>query len=501
MLTCLHRSIALAAAISLAALSAPARADDFKLPPQVKPALPNIPDKTFNFADYGANPDGKTMNTDAFKKAFAAIDKAGGGKLVLAKGTYLTLPLNLVSHLEIHLEEGALIQFPKDKALYSTMEPLAPRPDFVSNMDGGNASLLFGDKLTDIALTGKGTIDGGGAGWYAVPAGAPGANTRAPDLYTFPALATLLRPANFRDASPTFFTGGPPATVPGVGAPPRGAGGGGRGLAQVGQIKGRPKLLILTSCQRVLVDGLTIENSPMGQVVPVMCADVTLTNLTVIAPQRSANTDALNPTACTNVLIKNCDLSVGDDNIALKALGGPNSNIWIEDVRSKFGHGISIGSETYGGVHDVTVVHCTFDGGDNGLRIKSARDRGNQLFNFTFSDIKIDNVKNPIFVTMYYSGGMNRTPQPITATTPFLKNVQFHNITIRNGGNAGQILGLPEAPATDITLTNVDIEANTGFTVQDTKNCIFDNVKIKVKSGEAIIDKYKADLTIKPAAQ
>jgi hypothetical protein len=102
---------------------------------------------------------------------------------------------------------------------------------------------------------------------------------------------------------------------------------------------------------------------------------------------------------------------------------------------------------------------------------------------------------------MYYSGGRNRQEMPVTPTTPFLKNVKFDNTKItntpENGSNAGQILGLPEAPATDVSLTNVSIEADTGFTIQDTKNCVFDNVSIKVQKGPAIIDPYKADLTLK----
>ena len=305
-------------------------------------------------------------------------------------------------------------------------------------------------------------------------------------------------PAMPDDPFATSFAAAPAAPAAGG----RGAGAGrGRGRSQTGKISGRPKLLILTSCERVLLDGVHIQNSPMWQIVPVMCKDVTLENLSVNAPQRSANTDALNPTSCTDVLIKNCDLSVGDDNIALKALGGPNSNIWIENVHSKFGHGISVGSEIPGGVHDVTVVHCTFDGGDNGIRIKSGRDRGNaNISNFIYSDITINNVKNALLVTMFYVRGP-RDAQPVTATTPFLKNVRFNNIKITNtpgnGSNAGQIIGLMEAPATDILLTDVSIEADTGFTVEDTKNCVFDNVTLTVHKGDAIIDPYKADLTIK----
>jgi polygalacturonase len=405
------------------------------------PALPKIPGNTFKLSDFGAVGDGKTMNTGAFQKALQAVDKAGGGTLVVPAGTYLTLPINLVSHLDLHLEKGATIQFPADQGAYAGMDALLPRPEALAKMDGGNASLLYGDHLTDVAITGEGTIDGGGSAWW----------NRA---------------------------GARSATQP------------------AGAIRGRPKMVILANSERIHLAGVTLSNSPMWNFVPVLCKEVTIEHVKVNAPQRSPNTDALNPTACTNVLIRDCDLSVGDDNIALKALGGADSNIWIENVHSGFGHGISIGSETYGGVHDVTVVNCTFDGGDNGIRIKSARDRGNQLYNFTFSHITIDHVIHPILITMYYSGSKVRQMEPVTATTPFLKNVKIRDVTIKNALDAGSILGLPEAPATDITLKDVSIEAQTGMTVQDVKNCVFDHVSIKVQKGEPIMQSF-ADLTIK----
>jgi len=402
------------------------------------PELPQIPDHAFNLADFGGVGDGKTINTAAFTKALAAVTAAGGGKLVVPKGEFLTLPINLVSHLDLHLEDGAKIQFPADLKAYSAIDALLPRPDSLAKMDGGNSSLLYGDTLTDVAITGTGTIDGGGQAWW----GSRGKTTA------------------------------------------------------VGPIHGRPKMIILTHSQRIHLDGVTLANSPMWFFVPVQCENVTIENVKINAPQHSPNTDAIDPTASTDVLIRNCDLDEGDDNVAMKALGGPCSNIWIENVHSKHGHGISIGSETYGGVHDVTVQNCTFDGGDNGIRIKSARDRGNQLYNFSFSNITMDNVTNPIVIDMYYSGGHTRQEQPVTPTTPFLKNVQISNVTIKNSRNAGRILGLPEAPATGIVLSHVTIDAMTGMTVQDVKGCVFDDVKINVERGEPIMKTF-SDLTVK----
>jgi polygalacturonase len=456
-----RRGFAAAVALAFCVMAVkPLRADDdFPTFP-----LPQIPDRTVRLTDFGGVGDGKTFNTDAFNKALAALDKMGGGTLVVPKGIYLTLPLTLISHLNLHLDEGATIQFPTDLAAYTEMEPLAPRPQSLVNMDGGNASLFYADHLTDIAFTGTGTIDGGGSAWWKKK-GKPA--TSAP--------AT-------QDDDATNHVSTQPA----------------KPLGYVGKIRGRPKMIILNDCRRIQIDGLTLANSPMWFFVPVHCTDVTIENVKVNSPQHSPNTDALDPTASTNVLIRNCDLDEGDDNVAVKAIGGTCSNIWIEGLHCKHGHGISIGSETYGGVHDVTVRNCTFDGGDNGIRIKSARDRGNQLSNFTYSNITMDNVTNPIVIDMYYSGGKTRVTKEVTPTTPFLSHVRISDVKITNSKNAGRILGLPEAPVTDIVLSNVSIEAKSPMVVNDVKGAVFDHVTIKIEQkGDAIVQNY-ADLTIKP---
>ncbi len=425
--------------------------------PAATPALPLIPDHVFNLTDYGGTGDGKTLNTPAFKKAFAAIAQAGGGTLIVPAGDYLTLPFSLVSHLNLQLQAEAKIQFPRDLSAYDAMDVLPPRPQSLANMDGGNGALVLGDQLTDVAITGPGTIDGGGWAWWGKNKGLTTQSTEGQSI-------TVGRPG---------------------------------GRATVGKFIGRPKMIILTGCQRVHLDGPTLLDSPMWFFVPVQCTDVTIENVHVKAPARSPNTDALDPTASTHVLIRNCDLDEGDDNVAIKAIGGPCSFIRVENVRCGHGHGISIGSETYGGVHDVTVSHCTFNNGDNGIRIKSARDRGNQLFNFRFSDITMDNVTNPIVIDMYYSGGKARETRPVTPTTPILKNVEIRDVKIRGGKSAGRILGLPEAPVSDIRLTNIDITAQTGLIIQDVKNCVLENVNIRVSEGKPIVQS-NAEVVIKP---
>jgi polygalacturonase len=255
--------------------------------------------------------------------------------------------------------------------------------------------------------------------------------------------------------------------------------------------------VVLTNCRRVLIQGVTVRNSPMYELVPTLCHDVMIDGVHVTASAHGPNTDAIDPMACDNVVIRNCDLDVGDDDIAIKAIQGPCTNIVVENCRCLHGHGISIGSETYKGIHDVTVRDCSFDGTSNGIRIKSARDRGNDLYGFSFSNITMKNVGTAITLNMYYmdrSGGRVRAAQPVTASTPRLHDVRIENVTVSSAENAGDIIGLPESDIRDVTLSNVSITADKGMTVRDAQGVIFKNVVIDAADGEAITTEF-ADVT------
>jgi polygalacturonase len=399
----------------------------------IDPPPPVIPNQTFNLKDYGAVGDSKTWNTAAFAKAISAVQQAGGGQLIVPAGTYLTLPITLTSRLDLHLDPGSTILFPTDLTAYGLPDPAAASQD---QIDAAAAkiplSLIFGDHLTDVAVTGSGTIDGGGALWW-----------------------------KYSDKLSK--------NIP-------------------GQVHyDRPKLLILQNSRRLLIQGVTFTASPMWNVVPTLCQDVRVENIKTSEPEFSPNTDGVNPVACQNVLIRNCRLDDGDDCIAVKAIGGPCENILIENLTCLHGHGISIGSETYGGIHNVFVRHCTFNGTKIGIRIKSARDRGNQLFAFTFDDIQMHNVATAIDIDLYYHDKKGQTaPQPITPTTPLLTDVQIHDVTATDIDRAGRIIGLPEQLIRDITLTNVQITSNTGLTIQDAKDITLTNTKITPAEGDPI---------------
>jgi len=237
----------------------------------------------------------------------------------------------------------------------------------------------------------------------------------------------------------------------------------------------RPMLIVLDHCRHVRVEGVTIQNSPMWQLVPYYTDDIVIRNVKILAPANSPNTDAIDPFSSSNVLIENVYSDVGDDNIAIKsgAINSPgpdepSRDITIRDCTFMHGHGLSIGSEIAGGAQRIVAERIHFDGTDNGIRVKANRDRGNDVSNLVFRDIDMKNVKNAIVISEYYPKVMppeDNTAQPLTRLTPYFHNILIENVKISDAGTAGAIVGLPESAVKDVVLKNVQIKAKTGLTV------------------------------------
>ena len=398
----------------------------------VKPALPTIPNRTFTLTDFGAGGDGRTLNTEAFRKAIAAVGKSGGGRLVVPKGVFRTLPFKLCSNLDLHLDEGSIIQAP------DTFEALGlPDPATLHSQDEVRARvkvpapLITGNDLHDVALTGTGTIDGNGQHWW--------------DWSERAARAVA-------------------QTQPGRVVYPR------------------PHLVVLTGCVRLHVADLTLTNSSMFHLVPRDITDLTIERVKVRAPFDAPNTDAIDPGPGTNFLIRDCEIDTGDDDIVIKSGA---TNVLIENCTIKHGHGISIGSGTTVGVHNMLVRHCTFDGADNGIRIKSMRGAGGPVENVRYTDIQMKNVANAIVLELDYVDNNRPDFKGDPTKIPSIRDVLIDNVTIENSANAGKIVGLPDSPITNITLRNVQITAETDFVIKDADNPVFENVTRNIKKGVA----------------
>ncbi len=358
---------------------------------------------------FGAKGDGVTKDTVAIQ---AAIDACAGGKgtVRLTAGTYLSAPIVLKSGTRLQLEKGATLLGSQDGKDY---------PAKTEFRTPGLQALVSSTNATDVTITGEGTIDGAGEAWWAE--------------------ARKVKDAGVMGVNP------------------------------------RPRLLVFDHCKHVLVEGVTIQNSPMWQVVPYYSDDVTIRNVKILAPAHSPNTDAIDPFSSSHVVIEHVLADVGDDDIAIKsgAIGSPgpddpSTDIVIRDCTFLHGHGLSVGSEIAGGARNILAERISFDGTDNGIRVKANRDRGNDVGNLVFRDITMKNVKNALIVSEYYPKVLppeGETAQAVTRLTPHFHDIVLENVTATGIENAGAIVGLPEAPVKNIVLMNVKISAQKGMTI------------------------------------
>ena len=414
-------------ATSLSTSSASA-AVDVSAVENLKPALPSIPDRTFTLTDFGGIGDGQTLNTDAFKKAVAAVDKAGGGRLVVPKGIFRTLPFALCSSLDLHLDEGSVIQAPDTFAAFGLPDPSTLHSqDEVRTKVKTPVPLITGRDLHDVAITGTGTVDGNGALWWA-----------------WSERAARAQPGRL--------------------------------------VYSRPNLVAIYGCQRLHVADITLINSSKFHLVPSNITDLTIERVKVRAPFNAPNTDAIDPGPGTNFLIRDCDIDTGDDDIVIKSGG---TNVLIENCTIKHGHGISIGSGTTVGIHDMLVRHCTFDGADNGIRIKSMRGAGGPVENIRYTDIQMKNVTDAIVLDLNYTDNNRPGFKGDAGKIPSIHNILIDHVTIENSKNAGRILGLPESRITGITLRDVRITAENDLVIKDADQPIFENVTRTITPGVA----------------
>lgn len=241
----------------------------------------------------------------------------------------------------------------------------------------------------------------------------------------------------------------------------------------------RPRMIVFDHTRHVLMENVTVQNSPMWQIVPYYSEDLTFRNMKIYAPlPEGHNTDGIDPFSSKHVLIDHVTIDTGDDNIAIKSgqpgspgPDAPSEDIHIVDCTFLHGHGLSIGSEVSGGVRNVRVERVTFKGTTQGIRIKSGRDRGNDIGDFVYKDITMEDVGVAIQITEYYGSpkgmnGGNAMVEPVTRLTPHMHDIAIENVKVSSAKVAMTIDGLPEAPIQSVSLKNVVIYADKGATIQ-----------------------------------
>ena len=460
-----------------------------KLPfPMPEVTAPVIPDNQVNLKDFGAVGDGITLNTEAFAKAIDALVQKGGGKLVVPQGVWHTGPIVLKSHINLHLNAGAVILFAADETLYPLID---------TSFEGLDTrrcqSPLSANGATDIAITGKGVIDGNGQYWRPVKKGKVTEN-HWKELLAIP---------------------GSQEMKPGYWVPSAGYAKGEQGAnmnvpnaktdAEWNAIKRfvRPVMVSLVKCKNVHLKGVIFQNSPAWNLHPLMCENVIVEDVLVRNPSFAQNGDALDLESCKNALIINSRFDAGDDGICIKSgkdadgrrRGIPCENVVVKGCTVFAGHGgFVVGSEMSGGVKNILVDQCQFLGTDVGLRFKSTRGRGGIVENIYIKNISMTDIKtDAITFNMYYGGKSvaemladgdnpdNVTKMPVNEETPIFRNIDIKNIICNGAGRAMEFNGLPEMPIDGISLKDITILAKKDAVFTNVKNVKKKNVNITLQ--------------------
>ena len=403
---------------------------------------------SFNVKDYGAAGDGVHKDTAAIAKAIDACAKAGGGTVLLPPGRYLSGAISLHSNMTLEIEAGAVLVGSPDPRDY-------PLRDSVWG-DGRKeiSSLIWAADAENVTLRGHGLIDGQGQYWWR-RMGWPN-RQKVPRGQRTPAeLAELAKLAN-----------------------------------------GRPHLVRIVRSKYVAIEQLRMINSPSWTVNPQFCEFVRVDGITIENPVPSPNTDGINPESCRNVQILNSRIDVGDDCVTLKSgsdetgrkAARPDENITITNCVMLKGHGaVTIGSEMSGGVRNVVVSNCVFQGTDSGIRVKTQRGRGGVVEGFNVANIVMQDVASAFNITAFYSGAaLLHELLPVGPGTPVFRDFHFSNITARGSKSVGQITGLREMPFEDFTFNGVRVQAQTGLKITNAKDVAFQDVVLDVATGEAL---------------
>lgn len=449
---------------------------------------------TVKITDFGAVGDGVTMNTEAFRKSFEALEKKGGGKLIVPPGVWYTGPIVMKSNINLHLEKGALILFSADFNLYPLVNTV------FEGLDTRRCqSPISGHNLVNIAITGEGSINGSGEFWRPLKRGKvtekhwketlkKGGVLKDPD-YWFPSQKSL-DGFNISDMN-----------VP-------------RGNLTEQQwldVKDflRPVMVSLTECKNVLLQGVLFENSPSWNVHPLMCENVIVDNVFIRNPSFSQNGDGIDVESCRNVLIVNSLFDVGDDAICIKSgkdedgrrRNRPTENVIVDNCKVFKGHGgFVVGSEMSGSVRNISVRNCQFLGTDVGLRFKSNRGRGGVVENIYISDIYMFDIVTDSFLFDLYYGGKSASESledgeespssdsvpAVTEETPAFRNIYVKNLVSRNARRAMFFNGLPEMNISNINVENAFFSSQFGAVISESDGIKMKNVQIIPKSGPAL---------------
>lgn len=424
---------------------------------------------TYNIKTLGADASGKKLITELINKTIDLAYTKGGGTIYIPSGTYLTGPLTFKSNITLYLEAGAILKFTSDFKQYLPFKKVRFEGVFMNSF----APLINANNAENISIKGEGVLEGNGFEWWdeikniskeVKDKGKVENPNELQKLWSKENADLKVEPYYDNTLKTQFF---------------------------------RPPFIQFLECKKVKIEGVTIQNSPFWTINPVGCDDVLIQGVTILNPATNPhgpNTDGINPSSCRNVRISNCFISVGDDCITIKSgrdfhgrnYGKPCENITITNCVMLSGHGgVVIGSEMSGGVKNVVISNCVFDGTDSGIRLKASRGRGGIVENIRVSNIVMRNIgRNAFSFNLFYD--RNSVPEPVTERTPIFRNIHIENVTGEGVNSVGFIRGIEEMPISDISFTNITVEAKEGFKAHTANNIQFSNVDIVTLKGSIL---------------
>lgn len=437
-------------------LTLPVWAQTTRLPQtETRPVIPEWPlpvfdKREFNVIEFGAEPNNQQKFMTALNGAIDECHQAGGGRVRIPKGIWLSGPIHLKSNVNLHLDEGAEVRFSQKFDDYLPVVLIQRGGFFCYNY----SPFIYARNQSNIAITGRGTLNGQGQAWW-------------PWKKKQPGMIELFRMGKARVPVEQRVFGTEEAGV-------------------------RPPFIQFLECQDIFLEGVTLLDGPSWNVHPVFCENVTIKGIKIHS--HGPNNDGIDPDGCKNVRIEDCLIDVGDDNICLKSgrdeeaweIGRPCENVIVRRCTTVAGHGgFVIGSEMSAGVRNVIVEDCHFRGTQRGLRFKSRLGRGGVVENIFIRNITMDSIRNEaIIADLQYDGEpieRNMNYERIRSQdVPVFRNFSIENVTCRYAKTAVLLRGLPEdSTIYNLRFKNIRIQALNGISSQHIQSVSFENVQIE----------------------